>query len=148
MAARCRHGRNYCANRQGRSARHSAFIWSRQGGDAQKCVFVLPRCYVNLRDYRQVFPLFNLYHFDIRKTDAKRSIPRKVKQCHGMDAFVAIGFWVACPCGRLPKSRIVATNRRLPFHGSAYLEWVWLRLPSVPDSLTTYTCRKGDRVHF
>ena len=63
----------------------------------------------------------NLYHVDERKTDAKRSILRKVKRFHGMDAFVATGFWVACPCGRLPKSRIVATNRRLPFRGSAYL---------------------------
>ena len=63
----------------------------------------------------------NLYHIDERKTDAKRSIPRKVKQCHGMDAFVAIGFWDAYLTDRLPKSRIVATNRRLPFRGSAYL---------------------------
>ena len=121
LAARCRHGRYDCANHQGRSARHSAFIWTRHGGDAQKCVFVMPRCILNLCASRQVFTLFILYHFDIRKTDAKRSIPRKVKQFHGRDAFVATGFWVACPCGRLPKSRIVATKRRLPFHGSAYL---------------------------
>ena len=63
----------------------------------------------------------NLYHVDERKTDAKRSTPRKVKQCHGMDAFVAIGFWDAYPTDRLPKSLTIATNRRLPFRGSAYL---------------------------
>ena len=63
----------------------------------------------------------NLYHVDERKTDAKRCTPRKVKQFTEMDAFVAIGFWVACPCGRLPKSRTIATSRRLPFRGSAYL---------------------------
>lgn len=95
--------------------------WIRHGGDAVQCVFVMPRCDVAKRDSRQVFPLFNLYHFDIRKTDAKRSIPRKVKPFHGKDASVATGFWDAYPTDRLPKSRIVATNRRLPFHGSAYL---------------------------
>lgn len=63
----------------------------------------------------------NLYHVDVRKTDAKRSTPRKVEQFHEMDASVATGFWDAYPTDRLPKSRKVATNRRLPFRGSAYL---------------------------
>lgn len=40
--------------------------WIRHGGDAVQCVFVMPRCILNLCASRQVFPLFNLHHLDKR----------------------------------------------------------------------------------
>ena len=65
--------------------------WIRHGGDAVQCVFVMPRCYLNLCASRQVFPLFNLYNLDIRKTDVKRPKPRNKKRVAKMAASVALG---------------------------------------------------------
>ena len=65
--------------------------WIRHGGDAVQCVFVMPRCFVNLCASRQVFPLSNLHHIDKRQTDAKRPKPRNKKRVTKMAASVALG---------------------------------------------------------